>query len=375
MKMEEKKYVDYILEKTAEVLAVDSPTGYTKEAAEYVCREYRALGYEPVMTVKGGVLVDLTPDFAEGSTEAAASQAAEGSTKAAASRAADGADGALLIEAHIDTLGAMVAEIKSNGRLKLTPLGGLNPNNAEAENCRVITRDGKKYDGTFQLVNASIHVNDKYDDIKRSYEDMEVVLDEDVKSAEDTAALGILPGDIVAFEPRTRMTESGYIKSRFLDDKLSVGILLGYAKWLKEEKVCPKRKIYHHITVYEEVGHGACGTVPGDVTEILSVDMGCVGNGLGCSERQVSICAKDSRGPYNYDVVGALIETAKNAGLDFAVDVYPHYGSDADAALTAGYDVRHGLIGAGVYASHGYERSHIEGVANTLGLLTAYTKR
>lgn len=348
MKKEDKKYVDYIVDQTVKVLAIDSPTGYTGEAAEYVCNAYRELGYAPEITVKGGVLVDLTPEW-------------------------NGAEqDAILVEAHIDTLGAMVAEVKGNGRLKLTPLGGLNPNNAEAENCVVITRSGKKYEGTFQLANASIHVNGNYNDTKRSYEDMEMVLDEDVQDKESTLTLGIMPGDIVAFEPRTRVTESGYIKSRFLDDKLSVGILLGFAKWLKEEKGEAVRKIYHHITVYEEVGHGACGTVPADVTEILSVDMGCVGDGLSCREQQVSICAKDSRGPYNYDVVGALMKAAREEELDFAVDVYPFYGSDADAALTAGYDVRHGLIGAGVYASHGYERSHVEGVANTLGLLKAY---
>ena len=160
----------------------------------------------------------------------------------------------------------------------------------------------------------------------------------------------------------------------FLDDKLSVGILLGFAKWMKEEHIIPTRKIYHHFTVYEEVGHGACGTVPEDVTEILCVDMGCVGEGLLCKERQVSICAKDSAGPYTYEVVSALIEAAKRAGVDFAVDVYPHYSSDADATLRAGYDVRHGLIGAGVYASHGYERSHVDGVQNTFELLKEYLR-
>ena len=219
------------------------------------------------------------------------------------------------------------------------------------------------------------HVNKEFSDVTRSFDTLEVVLDEDVKNPEDTKALGIMIGDIVAFEPRTRITESGYIKSRFLDDKLSTGILLGFAKWLKEEKITPARRIYHHITVYEEVGHGACGTVPEGVTEVLSVDMGCVGTGLDCTEKQVSICAKDSRGPYNYEVVSALIEEAKKGGLDFAVDVYPMYGSDADAALTAGYDVRHGLIGAGVYASHGYERSHVDGVKNTFELLKRYCLR
>lgn len=339
------KYLKYILEETKKVLAIDSPTGYTGEAADFVKNEYEKLGIKAVRTVKGGVLAELP--------------------------GGDEKD-AILLEAHIDTLGAMVAEIKGNGCLRLSPLGGLNPNNAEAENCRIITRFSGKYDGTFQLANASVHVNGEYNDTKRGYSAMEVVLDEKVSSKEDVEKLGIMVGDIVAFEPRTTVTESGYIKSHFLDDKLSVGILLGFAKYMKEQGIVPKRKIYQHITVYEEVGHGACGTVPEGVTEILSVDMGCVGEGLSCKEHQVSICAKDSAGPYNYDVVTGLIEAAKKKKIDFAVDVYPHYGSDADAALEAGYDVRHGLIGAGVYASHGYERSHIDGMKNTYELLKAY---
>lgn len=340
-----KKYLDYILEQTKAILAIDSPTGYTKDGAKYLMEEYTKLGYEPVMTVKGGVLVDL------------------GGTND---------KDALLIEAHMDTLGAMVCEIKGNGRLKLTPLGGLNANNVEAENCRVITRGNGKFEGTFQLNNASVHVNREYNDTKRGYDAMEVVLDHKVFSKEETEKLGIMVGDIVAFDPRTTITSEGYIKSRFLDDKLSVGILLGLAKFMKENNIRTDRRIYHHITVYEEVGHGACGTVPEGVTEILSVDMGCVGDGLGCQEHQVSICAKDSRGPYNYDVVSNLIEAAKSKELDFVVDVYPFYGSDADAALSAGYDVKHGLIGAGVYASHGYERSHVDGVKNTFELLKTY---
>lgn len=337
--------MEYILEQTRNLLAIDSPTGYTQKAADYLMKAYGELGFHPVMTIKGGVLVDL------GGTDR---------------------EDAILIEAHTDTLGAMVAEVKGNGRLRLSPLGGMNPNNAEAENCRVITRDGSVYEGTFQLANASIHVNGDYNDTKRGYSAMEVVLDEQTASKEETEKLGIMPGDIVAFDPRTVITDKGYIKSRFLDDKLSVGILLGMAKEIRDSKIVSKRRIYHHITVYEEVGHGACGTVPEGVTEILSVDMGCVGDGLGCSEHQVSICAKDSRGPYNYDVVSKLIQTAKEKELDFAVDVYPYYGSDADAALTAGYDVKHGLIGAGVYASHGYERSHVDGVRNTFELLKGY---
>lgn len=272
----------------------------------------------------------------------------------------------------MDTLGAMVCDINANGSLKLSPLGGMNPNNAEAENCMIYTREGKTYSGTFQLKNASIHVNGDFNKTERTFDTMEVVLDENVSSKEDTLKLGIMAGDVVCFDPRTRITESGYIKSRFLDDKLSVGILLGFAKYVKEEKINLPRKVYQHITVYEEVGHGGAASIPDEVTEVLSVDMGCVGEGLTCSEHQVSICAKDSRGPYDYDVVSNLIAAAKSANLDFAVDVYPYYGSDADVALVSGHDVKHGLIGSGVYASHGYERSHKDGVWNTFRLLTEY---
>lgn len=345
--MERREYVDYMIEETKKLLAIDSPSGFTKEAADFVMREYEALGYKPRRTVKGGVIVAL------GGVDV---------------------NNAVMAEAHIDTLGAMVCEIKENGRLRVTPVGGMNANNAETENCRVYARFGGVFSGTLQLVDASVHVNGAYDDKKRTFDETEVVLDEDVHSRGDVERLGISTGDFVCFEPRTVVTESGYIKSRFLDDKLSVGILLGYAKYLKEEGIVPKRAVYHHITVYEEVGHGGAASVPEGVTEVLSVDMGCVGEGLSCRETQVSVCAKDSRGPYNYEVVTGLISAAKEAGIDYAVDVYPHYGSDADVALSAGYDVRHGLIGAGVYASHGYERSHRKGVENTFALLTAYLK-
>lgn len=339
------KYGKYILDKAAEILAVDSPTGYTRNGAEWVMKEFEALGYKPEMTVKGGVMVDLG-----------------GKDK----------DNGILLEAHLDTLGGMVAEIKSSGRLRIVNLGGMNANNAEAENVRVVTKADGIYEGTLQLVDASVHVNGEYSDTKRAWDKMEVVLDELVSSKEDVEKLGIQTGDIVCFDPRTRITEKGFIKSRFLDDKLSVAILLGYAKYLKDKKITPERRVYVHVTVYEEVGHGGCASVPEGVTEAISVDMGCVGNGLSCDETKVSICAKDSGGPYSYEVVSGLIEAAKKMKADYAVDVYPYYGSDVEATLRAGYDIKHGLIGAGVYASHGYERSHRDGALNTLKLLQGY---
>ena len=341
----EREYAKFAADKAVTLLGIDSPTGFTDKAAAWVKAEFEALGFKAQLTNKGGVLAELG--------------------------GGDEKD-ALLLEAHTDTLGAMVAEIKADGRLRVTNLGGMRAENGEAENVRVYTRDGRVYEGTLQLCNASVHVNGSYGDTKRSFDSTEVVLDEDVKSEEDTRALGLEVGDMVCFEPRTRITQSGYIKSRFLDDKLSVGILLGLAKYMRDCGASPKRRVYAHITVYEEVGHGGAGSVPAGVTEAISVDMGCVGQGLRCTERQVSICAKDSGGPYSYQVVGGLIDAAKRENADYAVDVYPHYGSDVEATLGAGSDIRHGLIGAGVYASHGYERSHMDGVFNTLKLLKGY---
>ena len=332
-------YADYAWDRSAALLGIDSPSGFTAKAAEWVKNEFESLGFDAKITTKGGVLVDL-----------------------------GGEEDGLLLEAHMDTLGAMVSQIKGNGRLKLTALGGMNANNAEGENVRVYTREGKVYEGTCQLCNASVHVNKDYDGAKRSWDTVEIVLDETA----DTKELGIRVGDIVCFEPRTRRTQSGYLKSRFLDDKLSVGILMGLAKFIHDEKITLKRHVYLHITAYEEVGHGGSASVPADITEAISVDMGCVGDGLNCTERQVSICAKDSGGPYSYDLVGKLIAAAEKTGADYAVDIYPYYGSDVEATLRSGYDIRHGLIGPGVYASHGYERSHMEGVLNTLKLLHGY---
>ena len=335
--------MDYVIEQLKRLTSIDSPSGFTKEATDYVLSELTKLGFKPDSTNKGCVVCCL------------------------------GGEGRpLILSAHIDTLGGMVAEIKQNGRLRITNIGGLNANNCETENCRIITRFGKVYSGTLQMNDPSIHVNGEYSDEKRTFDSMEIVIDETVSCAADTEVLGIAVGDFVCFDPRTVITESGYIKSRFLDDKLSAAILQGLAQDIHLGRVKPARKVYIFITDYEEVGHGCCGGLPEDAQEIISVDMGCVGIGLKCTERTVSICAKDSRGPYDYDVTNTLISCAKEAGLDYAVDIYPHYGSDADAALTSGHDLRHGLIGAGVYASHGYERSHVDGVRNTHELLKIY---
>ena len=339
-------YTDIAISQTQALLAIDSPTGYAANAANYAAAEYERLGFQPRRTAKGGVLVCLNPEAPEA--------------------------GALLLQAHLDTLGGIVAEIKPSGRLRLSNLGGLVAANVECENVRVVTRGGKIYTGVFQLNNASLHVNPDFRTIKRDLSVMEVLLDEEVSSREETEALGIMNGDIVCFDPRTVVTESGYIKSRFLDDKLCAGILLAQAQAVADGALRFQRRVWHHLTVFEEVSHGGAATVPAGVTEAIAVDMGCVGEGLAGRETKVSICAKDAKGPYHYEVVSALIEAARRSGVDFVVDVYPMYSSDVETALIAGHDLRHGLCGPGVYASHGYERSHRKGAENTLRLLNAY---
>lgn len=331
----EQIYLDYALEQLIKILKIPSPTGFTDRISAYLFDELATLGFSPRKTVKGGVFAEL-----------------------------GGSGDGVLLTAHSDTLGGIVCDVKLNGRLKISPLGGLNVQNIEGENLEIHTRSGKIYTGTFQLENASAHVNPEYKTAVRTFNNMEVVVDE-------TAwALGVERGDFVCFDPRPVITESGYIKSRFLDDKLSCAILLALAKYLKTNP--PARKIYLHFTVFEEVGHGGAGNVPDDVTDMLAIDMGCVGEGLSCEETFVSICAKNSHGPSNYSLVTELINIAKKYELNYAVDVYPSYSSDADAGLKAGYDIRHCTLGPGVYASHGYERSHIKGLKNTFDLIAGY---
>lgn len=332
--------LDYIGEQLKALTSIPSPTGFTRAATDYVMKTLEEMGFAPERSTKGNVLVCL------------------------------GGEGEpLVLASHVDTLGAMVRSVKDNGRLRPTTLGGHQWSTADGENCTVHTRDGRVYTGVVLNTEPSSHVADEK--VETLEKNMEILLDENVDTKDDVASLGIQTGDIIAMDPRTVITKSGYIKSRFLDDKLSASVLLGLARAVAAGEVKLTRKVSLLFTVYEEVGHGGA-FVPADTCEMISVDMGCVGDDLGCTERMVSICAKDSGGPYNYELVSALADTAKRLSLDYAIDVYPHYGSDVEATLRAGYDIRHGLIGPGVYASHNYERSHMDGVRNTYELLRAY---
>ena len=336
-------HMNFIKEQLYTLTSIPSPSSFTTKVTDYLLSELSSLGYSPERSNKGNVFVTL-----------------------------GGSGSPLVLAAHVDTLGAMVRSIKENGRLRPTTIGGHQWSTADGENCTIHTRDGRVYTGVVLNKEPSSHVADQKTELIE--ENMEILLDENVDSDQDTLALGIQTGDIIAMDPRTVVTESGYIKSRFLDDKLSTAILLGLARAVHEDAWKLNRKVSLLFTVYEEVGHGG-SVVPDDTEEMISVDMGCVGSDLGCTERMVSICAKDSGGPYNYDLITALSNLAKEKKLDYAIDVYPHYGSDVETTLRAGYDIRHGLIGPGVYASHNYERSHMDGVHNTFELLKAYITR
>ena len=320
--------------------AIPSPTGFTNTIEGHLKTLFSEMGYTVYQTKKGSIRVRL------------------------------GGEGhPLLLSAHIDTLGAMVRSIKDNGRLRLAKLGGFPENNIEGENCIIHTREGRQYTGTVQLTHSSVHVYDDVNTLKRDDTTVEVVIDECVKNAQDTEKLGIMAGDVISFDPRTVVTEAGFIKSRHLDDKASASILIELAKAVKEGEITLNRRVDLLFTNYEEVGHGASTGIPDDIDEMVAVDMGAVGDDLKTDETCVSICFKDSSGPYDYQLTTKLITIAKKEHLHFALDTYPRYGSDAGAALRSGMDAAFALIGPGVSASHGYERSHKLGLENTYQLL------
>lgn len=271
----------------------------------------------------------------------------------------------------MDTLGAMVRSITSKGTLKFTTLGGVMLPTLDNEYCTIRTREGKEYTGTFLSTSPAVHVFEDSRTKARDEKNMEVRIDEVVRTKEDVEALGIAPGDFIFIDTKTTITESGFIKSRFIDDKGSVAAIITLLEMMHRENLKPKHTVKIIISTYEEVGHGSA-SIPCDISEMIAVDMGCIGDDLSCTEYDVSICAKDSSGPYDYNMTTELINLAKENNLSYAVDIYPMYGSDVSAALRAGNDIRGALIGPGVHASHGMERTHVKALENTIKLLGLY---
>ena len=335
---------EFILRTAKEILEFDSPTGFCFEIINKIEQIIQSYGYKFEITNKGNCIITI-----EGNSDVKV----------------------VGLCAHVDTLGAMVRSITTNGTLKFSILGGPIVPTLDSEYCKIRTRDGRIYSGTFLSKSPSAHVYEDSKSRARDEKNMEIRIDELVHNKEDVLALGILPGDFIFIDPKTTITKSGFIKSRFIDDKGSVSAIIGLLEFMSREKVKPKYTTKILISTYEEVGHGSA-YIPSDISELIAVDMGCIGDDLSCSEYQVSICAKDSSGPYDYNMTNKLINLAKKNNIDYAVDIYPMYGSDVSAALRAGNDIRGALIGPGVHASHGMERTHYKALENTIKLLIAY---
>ena len=277
-----------------------------------------------------------------------------------------------LLTAHVDTLGAMVKEIKPSGRLKLSLVGGFKFNAIEGENCLIHKADGSTVSGTILLHQTTVHVYKDAGSAERNADNMEVRLDEKAFSQEQVRSLGIEVGDFVSFQPRFEATASGYIKSRHLDDKASTALLLQLVKHFSETEEQLPYTTHFYISNNEEIGYGGNASIPRETQEYIAVDMGAIGDGQESDEYTVSICAKDSSGPYHYGLTRHLISLAKDRGIDYKVDIYPYYGSDASAAISAGHDVKHALFGPGIEASHSYERTHTDSLKAAAALLHAY---
>lgn len=334
----------YVLELLEKLLNTPSPTGFTHDIMNLLHEETVKLGYSFETTNKGCGVITVPGESNER---------------------------VIGISGHVDTLGAMVRSIKESGRIRMTPVGGYMMSSIENEYCKVHTRSERVIDGTIMTTMPSVHVFPEARDLKRDESNMEVRLDEPVFSKKDVEELGIRTGDFISFSPRAEIKSNGYIKSRHLDDKASVAAIYGLLEWLKRESIVPAYTLKILITTYEEVGHGL-GYLPPEVTELIAVDMGAAGEDLAGTEQDVSICAKDSSGPYDYAMTSKLIQLAEQQSINYVVDVYPQYGSDASAALRGGNDIRAALIGPVVQASHAMERTHIMAILGTAGLLAAY---
>lgn len=337
-------YKDFYFQTVTRLMKTPSPSGYTREILPVIREIAEAGGAAVTETAKGCALITIPGrDHSR----------------------------ALGLCAHCDTLGLMVRSVSADGGINITCVGGPIMPTLDGEYCTVITREGKKYTGTILSKSPAVHVFDDASSRVRNENNMYVRLDEQVSTEAQVRALGIRNGDYIAYDPKTVVTENGFLKSRFIDDKASAAALLTVAHILSAKKLQPEYDVQMLLTMYEEVGHGAAW-IPDRLISMLGVDMGCIGEDLSCTEHDVSICAKDSGGPYDYALTSRLISLAEQNHLSFAVDIYPHYGSDVGAMLRAGHDVPGALCGTGVHASHGMERTHWDGIRNTMSLILLY---
>jgi len=331
----------------ADLVSIPSPSGNTSEVISFVEQFLKELQIDTYRNRKGGLIATIVGRDTKKHR---------------------------MLTAHVDTLGAMVKEVKANGRIKIDLIGGFRYNSIEGEYCQIETQNGKKYTGTILMHQTSVHVYKEAGKLERNQDNMEIRIDEKVQSAEEVRALGIEVGDFVSFDPRVELTPSGYIKSRHLDDKASVGILLQLIKQIKNEGIKLPYTTHFLISNNEEIGYGGNSNITPETIEYLAVDMGAMGDGQSTDEYTVSICVKDSSGPYHYELRKHLVRLAEDNKIGYKLDIYPFYGSDASAAIRSGHDIVHGLIGPGIDSSHAFERTHVSSIENTAKLLYYYVQ-
>ncbi|KPG91350.1 MULTISPECIES: M42 family metallopeptidase [Staphylococcus] len=334
-----------ILELIQNLTNINSPSGNAYNAISYVKQKVEHLGYSTQLTNKGALIITVEGEDNERQR---------------------------CITAHVDTLGAMVKEIKEDGRLTIDLIGGFKYNAIEGEYCQIETDSGETYTGTICLHETSVHVYRENEKIPRDIEHMEVRIDEKTSSKKETEDLGIEVGNFISFDPRTEITSSGFIKSRHLDDKASVAMILDLLERIKNEQIKLPHTIQFYISNNEEIGYGANASISNKTVEFIAFDMGALGEGQSSDEYTVSICAKDASGPYHKELKTHLVNLCKFNHIPYKIDIYPYYTSDASAALKAGADIKHGLFGAGIESSHALERTHIDSIHAAQNLLYAY---
>lgn len=336
-----------IMNLIADLVSIPSPSGNTNEVITFVEKFLQEHGVQIMRNRKGGLIATI-----------------------------EGKDSSRhrMLTAHVDTLGAMVKEVKANGRLKIDLIGGFKFNSIEGEYCQIETSSGKKYTGTILMHQTSVHVYKDAGKAERNQDNIEVRIDEKVHNAEDVRSLGIEVGDFVSFDPRVELTSSGFIKSRHLDDKASVAILLQLIRQIKLENLTLPQTTHFLISNNEEIGYGGNSNITPETVEYLAVDMGAIGDGQATDEYTVSICVKDASGPYHYELRKKLAKLAEDNQIEYKLDIYPYYGSDASAAIRSGHDIIHGLIGPGIDSSHAFERTHRSSIENTVKLLYHYVQ-
>lgn len=330
-----------------ELVSIPSPSGYTESVIQFVENYLHDLQVETKRNRKGGLIATLPGKNTEEHR---------------------------MLTAHVDTLGAMVKEVKDNGRLKIDLIGGFHYNAIEGEYCEIHTSEGKTFTGTILMHQTSVHVYKDAGKADRNQDNMEVRIDAKVENANDMRALGIEVGDFVSFDPRVEQTENGFIKSRHLDDKASVAILLQLIKRVKNEAITLPYTTHFLISNNEEIGYGGNSNVTPETVEYLAVDMGAMGDGQSTDEYTVSICVKDASGPYHYELRKHLTSLAHKNDVPYQLDIYPYYNSDASAAIRAGHDIVHGLLGPGIDSSHACERTHETSLECTEELLFHYVQ-